>query len=347
MPCGSAGASFVVGGARVRLEGPLLTPPRSRGVPGSSEAVRERFRRRGRTSFSVVRSSIVRSFHTTSYTDPCGPGCGSGEGTGWRANLAVSCPDGQPIGAITVTRAIRPSPPGNRAAEDRPAPPDSSRGRERPTLNELHSAARAHPPSSNHRARRILARRQPTLDLETVLTTSFARSGFRLDGGVVFESTRREESRACEPRAGGALALTRRATLVARRRGARPTAITLEPVQVADSPYRRVRESLRATHRIGIVVPRYEVREGSSSQPVVSANAGSVSARDRRLAADVRDAVRTRDPNARCSRIHYTQSTARTRQPHKSEFLASMSHELGPLNAIWILGRLLQGFSAN
>jgi signal transduction histidine kinase len=186
-----------------------------------------------------------------------------------------------------------------------------------------------------------------TLDLGTVLTTIVARavqlSG--LDGGVVFEydDSAEEFIHRAATETGGALAEARRATRNRKGEGAvGRTAITLEPVQVADitvpgAHESRLRENLiESGIRAILAVPM--VREGRLiGCLVVSRN------RPGEFPAETIELLRTfamqsalAIQNARLFQEIADQSRQlEAASRHKSEFLANMSHELRtPLNAI-------------
>jgi GAF domain-containing protein len=186
-----------------------------------------------------------------------------------------------------------------------------------------------------------------TLDLETVLNTIVSRavqiSG--LDGGVVFEydAAAEEFVQRAMTDTSGALAEARRTTRIRKGEGVLGrTAITLEPVQVADialpGAYEgRLREILIGSGiRAILAVPM--VREGqligclgvTRNQPGefptetiellrTFATQSALAIQNARLFHEIEDKSRQLEAASR----------------HKSEFLANMSHELRtPLNAI-------------
>jgi len=186
-----------------------------------------------------------------------------------------------------------------------------------------------------------------TLDLETVLSTIVSRavdlSG--LDGGVVFEYD--EEAEEFVERAttdtGEALAAARRATRVRKGEGVLGrTAITLEPVQVADialsGAYEgRLREILIDSGiRAILAVPM--VREGHliGCLAVTRNQPGEFPTETIELLRTFATQSALAIQNARL----YQEIEDKSRQleaasQHKSEFLANMSHELRtPLNAV-------------
>ena len=186
-----------------------------------------------------------------------------------------------------------------------------------------------------------------TLDLETVLTTIVSRavqlSG--LDGGVVFEYDEDGQQfvNRAQAETGGALAATRRATRIRKGEGViGRTAITLEPVQVADitvpGAYAgpNLENLIASGIRALVAVPM--VREGrvigclgvSRDRPGAFppetiellrtfATQSALAIQNARLFHEIEDKSRQLEAASR----------------HKSEFLANMSHELRtPLNAV-------------
>src|SRR5262249_35020228 len=186
-----------------------------------------------------------------------------------------------------------------------------------------------------------------TLDLEAVLATIVSRavdlSG--LDGGVVFEYDDGTEEfvHRVATEVGGALAEARRTTRVRKGEGVvGQTALTLEPAQVADitvpGAYEsRLRENLIASGiRAVLAVPM--VREGELIGCLVVSRNGPGE-----FAADTIELLKTfatqsalAIQNARLFReIEQKSRELEAASQHKSEFLANMSHELRtPLNAV-------------
>jgi signal transduction histidine kinase len=186
-----------------------------------------------------------------------------------------------------------------------------------------------------------------TLDLETVLTTIVSRavqlSG--LDGGVVFEydADAEEFVQRVATETGEALAEARRTTRIRKGEGVLGrTAITLEPVQVADiavpgSYEGRLRETLIATGiRAILAVPM--VREGQliGCLGVTRNRPGEFPAETIELLRTFATQSALAIQNARLFRELADKSRQlEVASQHKSEFLANMSHELRtPLNAI-------------
>ncbi len=187
-----------------------------------------------------------------------------------------------------------------------------------------------------------------TLDLETVLTTIVSRavqlSG--LDGGVVFEYDEAAEEfvqRVATETGGGALAEARRCTRIRKGEGVLGrTAITLEPVQVADitvpgAHESRLRENLiESGIRAVLAVPM--VREGRliGCLGVTRNRPGAFPAETIELLRTFATQSALAIQNARL----FQEIADKSRQleaasRHKSEFLANMSHELRtPLNAV-------------
>jgi two-component system, NtrC family, sensor kinase len=186
-----------------------------------------------------------------------------------------------------------------------------------------------------------------TLDLETVLTTivSHAVQLSGLDGGVVFEYEEgaQEFVQRVATETGGALAEARRTTRIRKGEGVLGrTAITLEPVQVADiampGAYEgRLRQNLLESGiRAILAVPM--VCEGR-----LIGCLGVTRNRPGEFPAATIDLLRTfatqsalAIQNARLFReIEDKSQQLEAASRHKSEFLANMSHELRtPLNAI-------------
>ena len=186
-----------------------------------------------------------------------------------------------------------------------------------------------------------------TLDLETVLSTIVSRavqlSG--LDGGVVFEYDERAEEfvQRAMTETGDALAEARRATRIRKGEGVLGrTAITLQPVQVADigmpGAYEgRLREILIASGiRAILAVPM--VREGHliGCLGVTRNSPGEFPAETIELLQTFATQSALAIQNARLFReIELKSRELEVASQHKSEFLANMSHELRtPLNAI-------------
>jgi GAF domain-containing protein/anti-sigma regulatory factor (Ser/Thr protein kinase) len=187
-----------------------------------------------------------------------------------------------------------------------------------------------------------------TLDLETVLTTIVSRavqlSG--LDGGVVFEYDEAAEEfvqRVATETGGGALAEARRSTRIRKGEGVLGrTAITLEPVQVADitvpgAHESRLRENLiESGIRAVLAVPM--VREGRliGCLGVTRNRPGEFPAETIELLRTFATQSALAIQNARL--FHEIADKSRQLEAasrHKSEFLANMSHELRtPLNAV-------------
>jgi GAF domain-containing protein len=186
-----------------------------------------------------------------------------------------------------------------------------------------------------------------TLDLETVLNTIVSRAVqlSSLDGGVVFEYDENAEEfiQRAMTETTVALAEARRATRIRKGEGVLGrTAITLEPVEVADialpGAYEgRLREILLASGvRAILAVPM--VREGHLIGCLgVTRNSAGV------FPTETIDLLRTfatqsalAIQNARLFReIEEKSRQLEVASQHKSEFLANMSHELRtPLNAI-------------
>jgi two-component system, NtrC family, sensor kinase len=186
-----------------------------------------------------------------------------------------------------------------------------------------------------------------TLDLATVLTTIVSRavqlSG--LDGGVVFEydDATEEFVQRAMTETGDALAEARRATRIRKGEGVLGrTAITLEPVQVADiampGAYEgRLREILIDSGiRAVLAVPM--VREGHliGCLGVTRNRPGEFPAETIELLRTFATQSALAIQNARLFReIEQKSRELEAASRHKSEFLANMSHELRtPLNAI-------------
>src|SRR5262249_2441151 len=186
-----------------------------------------------------------------------------------------------------------------------------------------------------------------TLDLETVLNTIVSRavqlSG--LDGGVVFEYDEVPEEfvQRAMTDTSGALAEARRTTRIRKGEGVLGrTAITLEPVQVADialpgaSEGRRRGIVIDSGVRAIVAVPM--VREGHliGCLAVTRNQPGDFPAETIELLRTFATQSALAIQNARL--FHEIEDKGRQLEAasrHKSEFLANMSHELRtPLNAI-------------
>jgi signal transduction histidine kinase len=270
---------------------------------------------------------------------------------GWRSVLATPLlRDGQPIGAITVTRADA-GPFSSAEVELLQAFADQAviaienvrlfKELEARTADLTRSVEQLTALGEVGRAV------SSTLDLETVLTTIVSRavqlSG--LDGGVVFEYDTGAEGfiHRAATETGGTLAEARRTTRVRKGEGVvGRTAITLEPVQVPDitGPGAYVganRENLiESGIRAILAVPM--VREGQLiGCLVVSRNrAGDFPADTIELLRTFATQSALAIQNARL--FHEIADKGRQLEAasrHKSEFLANMSHELRtPLNAV-------------
>jgi two-component system, NtrC family, sensor kinase len=186
-----------------------------------------------------------------------------------------------------------------------------------------------------------------TLDLETVLTTIVSRavqlSG--LDGGVVFEYDEGTEEfvQRAMTETGGALAEARRTTRIRKGEGVLGrTAITLEPVQVADiampGAYEgRLREILIDSGiRAILAVPMVRESRLIGCLGVTRNRPGEFPAATIELLRTFATQSALAIQNARL--FHEIEDKSRQLEAasrHKSEFLANMSHELRtPLNAI-------------
>jgi GAF domain-containing protein len=186
-----------------------------------------------------------------------------------------------------------------------------------------------------------------TLDLETVLTTIVSRavqlSG--LDGGVVFEYDEGAEEfvQRAMTETGEALAQARRITRIRKGEGVLGrTAITLEPVQVADiavpAAYEgRLREILiQSGIRAILAVPMIREDRLIGCLGVTRNRPGEFAAETIELLQNFATQSALAIQNARL--FHEIEDKSRQLEAasrHKSEFLANMSHELRtPLNAI-------------
>ncbi len=270
---------------------------------------------------------------------------------GWRSVLAAPMlRDGQPIGAITVTRVD--AGPFSAAdigvlqtfADQAVIAIENAR-----LLGELRARTNALTRSVEELTALgdVSRALSSTLDLETVLTTIVSRavelSG--LDGGVVFEYDDASEEfvQRVATETGGALAEARRTTRIRKGEGVLGrTAITLEPVQVPDitmpGAYEsRLRDSvvdsgirailavpmLRENRLIGcLVVTRNDAGEfpvNTIERLRTFATQSALAIQNARLFREIEEKSRELEAASR----------------HKSEFLANMSHELRtPLNAI-------------
>jgi signal transduction histidine kinase len=186
-----------------------------------------------------------------------------------------------------------------------------------------------------------------TLDLETVLSTIVSRavqlSG--LDGGVVFEYDERSEEfvQRAMTDTGEALAEARRTARIRKGEGVLGrTAITLEPVQVADIAMPGVYEGrlrdilIDSGIRAILAVPM--VREGHliGCLGVTRNHPGDFQAETIELLRTFATQSALAIQNARLFReIEQKSRELEAASRHKSEFLANMSHELRtPLNAV-------------
>jgi GAF domain-containing protein/anti-sigma regulatory factor (Ser/Thr protein kinase) len=186
-----------------------------------------------------------------------------------------------------------------------------------------------------------------TLDLETVLTTIVSRavelSG--LDGGVVFEYDGGAEEfvQRAMTQTGDALAVARRTTRVRKGEGVLGrTAITLEPIQVADiavpGAYEGRLKEILIDSGIRAILAVPMVREGRliGCLGVTRNRPGDFPAETIELLRTFATQSALAIQNARL--FHELADKSRQLEAasqHKSEFLANMSHELRtPLNAI-------------
>ena len=270
---------------------------------------------------------------------------------GWRACLAVPLlRDGQPIGAITVTRAE--AGPFSLAevellqtfADQAVIAVENAR-----LLDELQTRTAELTRSVDQLTALGEVGRavSSTLDLETVLTTIVSRavhlSG--LDGGVMFEydGGSEEFTHRAATETGGALAKARGSTRIRKGEGVvGRTAITLEPVQVPDitlpgAHESRLRENLiESGIRAVLAVPMLS-EGGLIGSLVVSRNRPGEFATE---TIDLLKTFATQSALALQNARLFEQIADKSRQleaasHHKSEFLANMSHELRtPLNAV-------------
>ena len=270
---------------------------------------------------------------------------------GWRSVLAAPIVrDEQPIGAITVTRA--------EAGSFSPAEVELLQTFAAQAVIAIENARlltelRARTQQLTRSVEQLTALGEvgravsSTLDLETVLTTIMSRavqlSG--LDGGVVFEYDEGAEEfvQRAMTETGEALAEARRTARIRKGEGVLGrTAITLEPVQVADiaapGAYEgRLREILIDSGiRAILAVPM--VREGQliGCLGVTRDRPGEFPTETIELLRTFATQSALAIQNARL--FHEIEDKSRQLEvasQHKSEFLANMSHELRtPLNAI-------------
>jgi len=186
-----------------------------------------------------------------------------------------------------------------------------------------------------------------TLDLEAVLTTIVSRAVqlTQMEGGVVFEYDELAEEfvQRAAAETGGVLAQARRGVRYRKGEGALGrTAITLEPVQVADitvpGAYEsRVRENLiESGIRAILAVPMVHQGRLIGCLGVTRSQPGDFPAETITLLQTFATQSALAIQNARLFReIADKSRQVEAASQHKSEFLANMSHELRtPLNAI-------------
>jgi len=339
----------------VRFDGRLLHAAAVRGGhPGSEPALRDIFPRPPRSSDfvgSVFLDHDVKQIADIENEDVSAELKDGARERGWRANLGVPMTHGgQTIGVLTVSRAE----PGAFAPQE---------------VELLKTFAdQAVIAIENARLLAELQRRtdelsqsveqltalgevgravSSTLDLETVLKTIVSRavqlSG--LDGGAVFEyeEAAGELVQRAAMEQGGALARERRGERIRKGEGVvGRTAVTLEPVQVADIAVPGAYEStlrdnlIESGIRAVLAVPM--VREGEliGSLVVTRNTPGAFPPETIDLLRTFASQSALAIQNARLFRELADKSRQlEVASQHKSEFLANMSHELRtPLNAI-------------
>jgi two-component system, NtrC family, sensor kinase len=293
-----------------------------------------------------------RIVHVPDLQDPAAPQSGGvSRAAGARSQLTVPMlRDGQPIGAITVTR----SQPGaftdahiallRTFADQAVIAIENAR-----LLTELRARTAELTRSVGElRALGEVGRAvSSTLDLETVLTTIVSRavqlSG--LDGGVVFEYDEAAEEfvQRVATESAGPLAEARRATRIRKGEGVvGRTASTLEPARVPDitlsGAYEgRLRETLIAAGvRAVLAVPMLRENHLIGCLAVTRNAPGDFPAETIELLRTFATQSALAIQNARLFReIEQKSRQLEVVSQHKSEFLANMSHELRtPLNAI-------------